>query len=291
MISNDIFLIVLLAAALNAGWNSAIKVGGDRITVMAITTLLGSAISLCVLPWVEMPARASWILLALSIAIHTVYHFVLPIAYSHGDLGQVYPIARGSAPLLVMAGAAVFAGEWPGAGEILGVMVLSVGVLTLALGARTLDCRVGGTPGSATGKAVGYALLTGFLIAAYTVVDALGARRSGSAIGFAVLITLGDGIATALIVLSWKGARVVRVSRQTLALCAVASAMQMGAYWIAVWALARAPMGTVSALRETSVLFVALISAFMLKEGVNARRMISAVLIFAGIALIRFGGN
>ncbi len=290
MISNDVLLIVLLAAALNAGWNSAIKVGGDRITLMAITTLIGSVISLCVLPWVDMPGRASWMLLALSIAIHTVYHFVLPIAYSHGDLGQVYPIARGSAPLLVMAGAAVFAGEWPGAGEMLGVVVLSAGVLALAWKER-VPGRGSRVPGNASGKAVGYALLAGLLIAAYTVVDALGARRSGSAIGFAVLITLGDGIATALAVLFWKGAKVFRVDRRTLALCAMAGAMQMGAYWIAVWALARAPMGTVSALRETSVLFVALISAFVLKEGVNARRMVSVVLVFAGIALIRLGAT
>jgi drug/metabolite transporter (DMT)-like permease len=284
MISNDVLLIVLLAAALNAGWNSAIKVGGDRITVMAITTLIGSAVSLCVLPWVAMPAAASWTLLTLSIAIHTVYHFVLPIAYSHGDLGQVYPIARGSAPLLVMAGGAIFAGELPGIGGMVGVVVLSAGVLALALRGKP------GVHASGVGsrKAVGYALLTGLLIAAYTVVDALGARESGSALGFAVLITLGDGIATALVVLFWKGSKVFRVSRQTLWLCGMAGAMQIGAYWIAVWALTRAPMGTVSALRETSVLFVALISAFVLKEGLGMRRLVSAGLVVAGIAMIRY---
>lgn len=287
MISNEVILIVLLAAALNAGWNSAIKVGGDRLTVMAITTLVGSAISLGVLPWVRMPESASWMLLALSIAIHTLYHVVLPVAYSHGDLGQIYPIARGSAPLLVMAGAALFAGERPEAGEMLGVVVLSVGVLALALRDPASGSKHGGT----NGKAVGYALLTGLLIAAYTVVDALGARRSGSAIGFAVLITLGDGIATALLLLCWKGVKVFRLNLRSLALGAMAGAMQMGSYWIAVWALARAPMGTVSALRETSVLFVALISAFVLKEGVTMRRLVSAGLVCVGIGLIRFGAG
>ncbi len=284
MITNDVFLIVLLSAVLNAGWNSAIKIGGDRIAAMAITTLIGSALSLLVLPWVAWPGPESWLLLGLSIAIHTAYHFALPMAYNHGDLGQVYPIARGSAPVLVMAGGALFAHEWPGAGALVGVLSLCAGVLSLAL----LKPHRGGSNGNRR-KAVGYALLTGALIAAYTVVDALGARQSGSAIGFAVVLTLGDGMATALIVLWWKGPRAFLVSRRALGLCTAAGTMQMGAYWIAVWALARAPMGQVSALRETSVLLVALISAWLLKERVGPGRIVAAALVFAGIAGIRLG--
>ncbi len=283
MITNDVFLIVLLSAALNAGWNSAIKIGGDRITAMAITTLIGSALSLLVLPWVAWPGPESWLLLGASIAIHTAYHFALPMAYNHGDLGQVYPIARGSAPVMVMAGGALFANEWPGAGALAGVLCLCAGVLSLAL----LKASAG--TGNSSRKAVGYALLTGALIAAYTVVDALGARQSDSAIGFAVLITLGDGIATALVVLGWKGRRAFAVDRRALWLCAAAGTMQMGAYWTAVWALARAPMGQVSALRETSVLLVALVSAWLLKERVGPGRVVAAVLVFAGIVGIRLG--
>ena len=284
MLTNDVFFIVLLSAALNAGWNSAIKIGGDRITAMAITTLFSSALSLLVLPWVELPGAAAWALLALSIAIHTAYHFALPLAYNHGDLGQVYPIARGSAPVMVVLGGALFAGEWPGPGALVGVLCLCAGVLSLAL---LKTPKGGGT--SSSRKAVGYALLTGALIAAYTVVDALGARQSGTAIGFAVLITLGDGIATALIVLGWKGRRAFVVDRRALWLCAAAGTMQMGAYWTAVWALARAPMGQVSALRETSVLLVALVSAWLLRERVGPGRIVAAVLVFAGIAGIRLG--
>ena len=283
MMSTEVFWIVLLAAALNAGWNSAVKIGGDRIAVMALTTLVGSFISLLALPCVAVPAPESWALLLLSIAVHTVYHFMLPLAYAHGDLGQVYPIARGIAPLAVTAGAALFAGEQPAAGGLLGIACLCIGVLALALVGRA------GMKDRQGRKAVGYALLTGLLIAAYTVIDGLGARRSGAPLGFAVLVTLFDGIATALAAAWWKGAAALRVDRRTLWLCTTAGAMQMGAFWIAVWALARAPMGMVSALRETSVLMVALISAFALKEGVGARRLASAALVFAGIALIRFG--
>ena len=283
MLTNDVFFIVLLSAALNAGWNSAIKIGGDRTTAMALTTLVGSALSLLALPWVELPGAASaWGLLALSIAIHTAYHFALPLAYNHGDLGQVYPIARGSAPVIVMAGGALLAGEWPGAGSLLGVLSLCGGVLSLAL------LNKSGQHGH-NRKAVGYALLSGALIAAYTVVDALGARQSGAAIGFAVLVTLGDGIATALLVLWWKGPRAFAVDHRALRLCAAAGTMQMGAYWTAVWALSRAPMGQVSALRETSVLLVALVSAWLLKERVGPGRIVATVLVFAGIAGIRLG--
>lgn len=287
MLTNEVFLIVLLSAALNAGWNSAIKVGGDRITAMAITTLVGSGLSLLALPWVDMPAAASWPLLGLSIVVHTAYHFALPVAYNHGDMGQVYPIARGSAPLLVMLGAALFAGEWPGSGALWGVTCLCAGVLSLALVRGGSSGGSGGGARATQRKAVGYALLTGVLIAAYTVVDALGARQAGSAIGFAVWLTLGDGIATALIVLLWKGPRTFCVDRAMLLRCGAAGSMQMGAYWIAVWALARAPMGAVSALRETSVLLVALISTWLLKERMGVSRMVSAVLVCAGLLMVR----
>lgn len=110
--SIEITAIILLAAALHAGWNTLIKMSGDRVAVMAFVTLVGSLLSMCFLPFIESPAPASWPLLALTILIHTGYHFFLPIAYNHGDLGQVYPIARGAAPILVTIGAILFAGEY-----------------------------------------------------------------------------------------------------------------------------------------------------------------------------------
>ena len=109
--SLEIGALVLLAAAMHAGWNALIKIQGDRLAVMALATAAGSVISLLVLPFVEAPDPASWPLLALGVLLHTGYHFFLPLAYDHGDLGQVYPIARGSAPLLVALGALFLAGE------------------------------------------------------------------------------------------------------------------------------------------------------------------------------------
>lgn len=278
-IADDVVLLVLLSAALNAGWNSAVKVGADRLSVMAVTTLMAAGAAALALPWIEMPAPASWGLLAAAIALHTAYHFMLPLAYNHGDLGQIYPIARGSAPLLVMAGAAALAGEMPSAGQLLGIGVLCAGVIALSAGRAGPHGHL---------KPVGYALATGALIAAYTVADGLGARQAGSVLGFAVFVTIGGGLATSAGVLAWKGAGAFRLSARDLRLCALAAVMQMGASWIAIWALSRAPMGLVSALRETGVLFVALISAFLLKEKLGLRRLVPAGLVFAGILCIRF---
>lgn len=272
-------LIVLVAAVLNASWNALIKLGGDRVAVMAVVTFAGSLLSLPCLPFVESPSPASWPLLALTIALHTGYHFFLPVAYNHGDLGQIYPIARGSAPLLVTLGAAMLAGEVLDLVPLAGVVCLAIGVMTLAF-----DKGAGITRNP---RAVLYALGTGVCIASYTVVDGLGARQADSALGFAVWLTIGDGILTFLIALAWKRAAVWRVARANLGTGLLGGAMQVGAYWIAVWALAHAPLGLVSALRETSVLFAALISSFLLKEGFGVWRFISAGLVVFGISLTR----
>lgn len=277
---NEVFFAILLSAALNAGWNSAIKIGGDKVIVMAITTLVGSVISVLALPFVEFPGASSWALLALSIVVHTAYHFMLPVAYQHGDLGLVYPIARGSAPLFVTLAAALLIGEVPGPVAVVGVVCLCVGVLALALQQRGRVTHYRGAL---------YALMTGVLIAAYTVIDALGARGSGSALGFAMVVTMGDGIATAVIAVAWKGTHSFQVDRKTWWLCLAAGVMQMGAYWIAVWALSKAPMAMVSALRETSVLFVGLISVYVMKEKFGTNRILSSLLVFAGIVLVRLG--
>lgn len=278
--STQVALIVLLAAALNAGWNALIKVSGDRTAAMAIVTFMGAVLSAAGLPFVALPDPASWPLLALAIVLHTAYHFALPIAYDHGDLGQVYPISRGSAPLLVTLGAAIFAGELMGPVQLFGVIFLSAGVLAL-----TFD-RKGG-PGRSR-RAVPLALLTGVCIAAYTLVDGLGVRHAGSAMGFALCLTIGDGLLTFLIALPWKGREMRAIASQQWGRSAVAGGMQVGSYWMIILAMAVAPLGAVSALRETSVLFAALISTFILKEGFGVWRFVSAGLIASGIGLIRY---
>lgn len=277
--SIEITVIVLLAAALHAGWNTLIKISGDRVAVMAVVTLAGSLFSLPFLAFVEAPDPASWPLLALSILLHTGYHFFLPVAYDHGDLGQVYPVARGSAPILVTVGALVFAGEALEPLAVAGVICLATGVMAL-----TFDRGAGIARNP---KAVVFAFAAGVCIAGYTVADGLGARQAGSVFGFAVWLTIGDGLLTFLLALMWKGGAIWRVARSNFVIGFAGGAMQVGAYWIIVWALALAPMGMVSALRETSVLFAALISTFVLKEGFGVWRFVSAGLVSFGLILSR----
>ena len=278
----DVTLLILLAAALHAGWNALIKISGDRIAVMAVVTLAGSILSLFALPFVDSPSAASWPFLALSILIHTGYHFFLPVAYDLGDLGQVYPIARGSAPILVTLGAFVFAGEYVSQTALIGILCLAVGVMAL-----TLD---GGKTSNINSRAVVFALLTGVCIASYTVVDGMGARQAESVLGFAVWLTIGNGLVTFLIALIWKRNEILAVAWNNPLTGSAGGAMQGGAYWIIVYALAVAPMGMVSGLRETSVLFAALISTFLLKEGFGVWRFISACLVAFGLILSRSRG-
>ena len=268
--------LVLVAAAFHAIWNTLIKIRGDRVIVMMLVTLAGSIFSLLVAPFVDAPVPESWSFLAATILLHTAYHFFLPIAYDHGDLGQVYPIARGSAPLLVAVGALVFTGETLMPRALLGTLCLACGVMALTF---ERESGVWKRP-----KPVIYALLTGVLIASYTVVDGMGARQAGSAIGFAVWLTIGDGLLTFLIVYIWKGRDALAVARRNLGTGMVGGVLQVGGYWIIVWALAVAPMAMVSSLRETSVLIAAVISTFILKEGFGVWRFVSASLIALGLA-------
>lgn len=277
--SMEIAAIILIASVLHAGWNALIKISGDRVAIMAVMTLAGTFISLVALPFVENPSPESWPLLAVTILLHTGYSFFLAIAYEHGDLGQVYPIARGSAPILVTIGAIIFADEYLELPAMIGVICLAVGVMTLTFD-KTDGMR-------SNPKAVFYALATGLCISAYTVVDGLGARKAESVLGFAVWLTIGDGLLIFLIALAWKKSAVWRVARANPGRGVTGGAMQVLAYWIIVWALASAPMGMVSGLRETSVLFAALISTFILKEGFGVWRFVSAGLITFGIILGR----
>lgn len=277
----EVTCIVLLAAGLHAGWNTLIKIRGDRMIVMAVVTFFGSMFSLLFLPFVEFPDPASWPFLGVAILLHSAYHLFLPIAYNHGDLGQVYPIARGSAPLLVTVGAQLTAGEQLPPLAVLGVVFLTSGVLALTFESRS---RVWHKP-----KAVLYALVTGTLIASYTIVGGLGVRQAGTIFGFAVWLTVANGILTFLIVYMWKGRKTLTVAKQNRVTGILGGMMQVSAYWIIVWALAFAPMATVSALRETSVLFAALISTFILHEGFGVWRFVSAGLITLGLAATKVG--
>ena len=267
----SITALVLFAALLHATWNAVLKGGQDRLwsmNVMGLASALGCAV---LLPFVPLPAKASWACIAASALLHLGYNVFLIRAYRGGDFGSTYPIARGSSPLLVTLGAALAAKEVPGAFGLAGIVLVSGGIISLAYqGKRPRE------------SGVFYALGTGAFIAAYSVTDGIGGRLSGNALAYTLWMSLFSGLSTLPIYLARRrGEALWRGWRET-GLAAGGGLLSLMAYGIVIFAMTRAPMGSVSALRETSVLFAVLLARMFFNERLTARRIISAVVIAAG---------
>jgi drug/metabolite transporter (DMT)-like permease len=250
---------------------------------LATTVLIsiGAAIvSLVFLPVTGLPAAAAWPWCAASVLIHLVYFAALIESYRAGDMGQVYPIARGSAPLMTAVATTAFIGERLGLLGWCGILLLAAGVLLLSLrGGRDL-ARIDRT-------AVGFALFTAVTICAYSVVDGLGARLSGSASAYTVMLFVGIGPVMLIYALARRGHEVIATMGQSWRIGLAGGGLQLGSYGIAIWAMTVAPIAIVEALRESSVLFGAAIAVVFLKEPLRAGRVAAALMIVAGLALIR----
>lgn len=276
-----VFAAVLAAAGLHAGWNAVVKVGLDRFSSVLLLALVQSGISLVLLPFFPLPAAASWPWIAASAALHSAYKIFLIRAYEHGDLSQVYPLARGSAPLVVAIFGALALGEATTPSKALAVTAIGLGVVLMSLkgGARGLS----GIPP----KAFGYAMITALFTASYTIVDGLGARIAGTASGFTLWMFVGDGVGMVAYALLRRGRSAFAALWPSWRSGLAAGAMSLGSYWIAIWAFTLAPIALVAALRETSVLFAMLIGVLVLKERAGPWRWTAGSLIVAGVVLIR----
>ena len=279
-----VFAAVLAAALMHAGWNAVVKVGLDRFSSVLLLSLVQSGLALALLPFFPLPAAPSWPWLAASALLHTGYKLFLIRAYEHGDLSQVYPLARGTAPLIVALVGATLLGEAPTLGKALAVASIGLGVVLMSAEGR----NAGGTARpAASRKALAWALGTAAFTASYTLVDGVGARLSGTASGFTLWMFVGDGLGMLAFALKARGQhalpRLLPAWRSGLA----AGAMSLGSYWIAIWAFTRAPIALVAALRETSVLFAMLIAVFLLGERAGPRRWCAAALVTAGVMLMR----
>jgi drug/metabolite transporter (DMT)-like permease len=264
--------LVLFSAFLHASWNALLKSGGDRmrsITVMAASAGLASAVWACFLP---VPRPESWFYIFLSVVLHVAYNFLLVLAYRHGDLGVSYPVARGSSPLLVAAGAAILAGERLDAFTLLGIVLVCGGIFGLARGRE-------GTRGIIP------AFLTGATIAAYTVADGLGSRAAGNAWSYAAWLFVFNALAM-LPVLVWRGVRFDSASQRS----AAGGVVSLAAYAIVIWAASISPMGQVSALRESSVVVAAILGWLFLGEQLGSRRLVACLVVAAGAACLGLRG-
>ncbi|KJH86815.1 multidrug DMT transporter permease [Pseudomonas fluorescens] len=270
-----IVLLVLFAALLHASWNALLRGGSDRLWSMTVMCIVIAIASVIAAVFMVAPAPASWGYGMLSALLHVGYNLFLVRSYRVGDLGQIYPISRGSSPALITLGAAVFAGESITPGELLGIGLVSGGIISLAFRGRSLSV-----------PSLPYALGTGCFIAAYSVVDGIGARLSSAPLAYTVWMCALWGVLMPLVYIGLRDARSLFCVRPGILAASVGGLVSLLAYAIVIYAMNEAPLGAVSALRETSVLFAVLIGYLFLGETLTARRVLACVVIASGIFII-----
>jgi phosphonate utilization associated putative membrane protein len=280
---------VLFGALLHAGWNALVKSSGDKTLDTALVHFMGALVALPFALWAGPPRPESWPFMGASLVIHVGYYIALAGAYRHGDLGLTYPIMRGFAPLLVALGSSAVIGEVPSPGAWLGIVGITCGVALVGLS----------RPGQALhqGKALAYAFANAAIIAAYTFTDGLGVRsevaHGGATLRYVLVLFVLDGIAYPLGVWLHRGPAgrrtIVAYARSRWPLAALGGTASIGSYAIALWAMTRAPVASVAALRETSVLFAAVLGTCLLKEKFGLQRAIGTLVVVAGVMALRLG--
>ncbi len=278
----DIFLAVLAAALMHAGWNAIIKVRLDRLSAVTMMSFLMGLIAALSIPFTDPPGTASWKWILTGSALHTGYKLFLVRAYAAGDLVQIYPLARGAAPLITAVAGLFVLGESLSIAAMTSIAVLSAGIALMAF-------RGGGSLHRLTGSAVFYALATSAFIASYSLNDGIGARSASSPFSYGAWLMAIDGFAMAAIALPFLPTGAIGAMRHEWRGGLAAAFLSLGAYVIVLWAMTRAPIAAVAALRESSILFALLISAIVLKEKLTAWRILAAMLILAGVAGLRLG--
>lgn len=274
--------LVLLAALLHASWNAMAKSGGSPQFSIASYRLIGAGFCLPALFFLPLPLLPSWPMLLASVLIHNFYYYTLSQSYRHGDLSQMYPLFRGLAPVLVVLGAAVFAGELLSPGAMLGIGLISIGLISISF--------FGAAAGKITPIALRWGLATSVFIAAYTVADGMGVRVAGNSFSYIFWLFVLEpvpicGWLLARDRVSWFAYMQAKPGKIVLGALAAATA-----YAMVIYAMGLGPMGMVSSLRETSVIFAALIGTLMFREPFGRQRIIAAVVVTLGVILIKIIG-
>jgi uncharacterized membrane protein len=272
-----VVVAVLVAAVLHASWNALLKDDKDRLVMVVLLDLTAMALSAALLPLAAPPARAAWALIGLSVLLHTGYKVLLMQSYQVGDLNQVYPLARGTAPLLVAVVAGLFLGERLGPWQLAGLVGVCGGLVLLLERGRAAGRRR---------PMVWLALATGVAIAAYTITDGIGVRRSGTDLGYVAWLFLLGGLPIPLYTLATRRRRLAARVRGRLGVGVAAGALSLAAYGLVIWAQRRGALAVVAALREASVLVAALIGTLVFSERFGRRRVLAAGCISAGIVLL-----
>lgn len=276
--STGLVMLVLLAAVMHAGWNALVKSGGSP--EFSIAAYRGAGV-LCVfaLPFVPLPSAQSWVWIIASVLVHNLYYFTLAQAYRHADLSQIYPLFRGLAPVLVAVGAWIFIDEQLSFGNLAGIGLISVGLMSLTLFGNRL--------GQLSSVACGWGLLTALLIAMYTVIDGNGARLSGNVLSYILWLFTFEAWPIVIWLLLTRRQEWFSYLRSSVGSVALGGVISGAAYGLVIYAMSLGAIAVVSSLRETSVIFAALIGALFLNEPFGRQRVLAASLVALGIVLLR----
>ncbi len=276
----SVFLVVILAAMLHAAWNAVVKSGSDKYFSMTAVVIGHAPPALLALPFVPLPDPASLPYMIAGAALHFGYQIFLLRAYTVGEFTQVYPIARGTAPLLVAAISVLLLGVTLSPLQMLAIAVIGAGIISLCL-VRSMD-------GSRNSEAATMALITACFIAGYSLVDGYGARIAGTAVGFFAWLALLDSIAMAIFAAVTRPGLLTRIARDGKMITLTGGCASFLAYVIVVWAFTQAPIALVTALRETSIVFALLIGVFVMKERLSLTKLASTFATLFGAALLKF---
>lgn len=279
-VSALIFMAVIGAAMLHAAWNALVKGGSDKTMSMGAVVLGHMPLALITLPFVPMPALESLPYLGAGILLHVGYQLFLLKSYQVGDLTQVYPIARGVAPLIVALFSVVVLGVQLAPIQMLAILIIGCGIISLAL--------VRGADGQHNCNAALFALTTGLFIASYSLVDGLGARIAGSSLGFYSWLAIGNGVIMAVYLGIKTPKTLSAIATRGRSVFLFGGSASFVAYAIVTWAFTQAPIALVTAIRETSIVFALLIGVFLLKERLDLMKVFATLTTLLGAALLRF---
>jgi len=275
-----VFFAVIAAAMLHAVWNALVKGGADKALSMSAVIVFQGVFGALALPFAATPDWACWPWLLAGIAIHLGYQVLLMNSYRIGDLTQVYPIARGTAPMLVALISVTALGVTLSGAEVLAVALIGLGIVSLGL-VRQRD-------GLRNGRAAALAFMTGCTIASYSLVDGMGARVAGTALGFYGWLAVGNGIAFVAVALAVRP-RVIRDLPRAGHMLFLGGGASFTAYALVMYAFTQAPIALVTALRETSIIFALMIGVFFLRERLDLGKVVATMMTICGAALLRLG--
>ena len=276
-----VFFVVISAAVLHAVWNAAVKGSNDKVLGMT-AVMIGQALPACVLLcFFPLPSYESMPWFIAGVCFHMGYQLFLMSAYKIGDFTQVYPIARGTAPMIVTLVSILFLGVELAPTELIAIAMIVLGIISLSI-VRQSD-------GLRNPKAAFMAFCTGCCIAGYSLSDGLGARASLSAVGYMSVLMAVDGLLFAIYIRFVAPGTLSKMVREAKFRMIGGGFSAFIAYMMVVWAFTQAPIATVTALRETSIIFAVLIGVFVFREKLNLAKVLSVMISLAGAALLRFG--